>query len=332
MSQKYAKGASMGEYGLALGLVTTFAIGSMVLLRDSISDLLLGSNGKFSAAGVVAVTNAPSSAGGEAPARGGAQAPEPRGGQTGKANFKGSGYYGLTTDPATGAPIIQLMETSGGTTNVTSVDGHSHTLGSARLAMALSDLAAQQTDPALKSYYDKMAELAFYMGGVEGELDGVQGLQLTEDSLNYKEGSALRDLLMYQGQLQKLIDNPPAGADPQAVAQALPLAADVFNIAQNYLNTFEKHIQNGQVQSFIVKDNSKPGAALSKKSESSDSPLAAKTYDQIWASQGGLTSLKAECAEVLNEYRATGPVEATLKDAQALDTAGAAPAPAGDGT
>jgi hypothetical protein len=167
-------------------------------------------------------------------------------------NLPGSGYYALLRDPQTGETGLKLV---GGNqvseSNVTSVDGSRlHTLGTVMISNSLAQLAEKEQEPQLKAYYSKLAELSYYLGGAQGEIDNVLGLELDfrKGNVSYSRGDGLRDIYQFQKELGALVENPPDNLSPASFNEVMPLASTVYNIAQKYLNAFDRFIgPNGEV-------------------------------------------------------------------------------------
>jgi len=358
-NQNGSKGVSMSEYALVLSLVTLLALASLTTMGGSISGFLSNTANAFSGGPLAALGltkpagNMPaavlspeelakSTALGSGSGSGSSSTPgsentgssgsmDSTGSTSGSGIQKtnGNGYYTIAMDPKTGQPVMTLVDAPGMSTNVTSVDGQVHTLGTLRLAQELYDLSTQQSDPVLKNYYSEMAKWSYYLGGAEGEIDGVGPLSIK----GYSKGDALGDIYLYHNKLQTLINNPPPGANPQQLMQAMPLAADVYNIAKNYLNTLDQFIEpNGKVISSFgtgyCGDScgfslGEPGSALTNanglgatpddfRSSTSD----AAPYHQIMS----FSEIKKSAYNVLSSYEVeSAPVEATLTDASKLD-------------
>jgi Flp pilus assembly pilin Flp len=238
------RGVTLAEYAVLLGLVLVMSIGGLKLLGGSISSLLGEASQKSANQGTIKLLG--SSAQSTAVASGGTL------------GLKGSGYYGIKVNPTTGQPELTMINGASATnSNVSSIDGsRMNTLGSVMIASSLADLAAQQTDPELRSYYDKMAKLSYYLAGAEGELDEVPGLQLDilQGDKTYSKGNALADIVVYTSQLDGLMNNPPQTLSQTGYMQAMPLAADVYNIAHQYHNAFSRFVdEKGKVsQNFGV--------------------------------------------------------------------------------
>jgi Flp pilus assembly pilin Flp len=171
---------------------------------------------------------------------------QPHSATSGRIAAPGSGNapaYTLKTDPATGEMTFQLGDTGNNVaTNVTSIDGKTmNTLGSTLLADQLDQLAQAETDPALKSYYTQLAQLSYYMGGAEGVLDNIQSLT-PPASQTYTNADALHDVVTLSTQLKDLMSNPPANLDQASFNEVMPLAAEVYNIANKYQTGLSDYI------------------------------------------------------------------------------------------
>lgn len=323
--QNHHPGISATEYALFAGLLAVTAIAGLNVLGGSVSSLLSASDTRLSAPNTLSVLAPIPSAQVGKPA-GNSENPD----SGSPLPYKGSGYYAVLTDSATGMPKLQLTDgTAGGVKNVSSVDGNQlNALGSLLLARKLDEMASQQTDPEIKDYYGQMAKLAYYMGAAEGELDDVAGLHLITviDGRKYSNGDALRDLNQYHAQLDTLMQNPPPGINPQEFGVVMPMAVEVFNIGHNYVNQLSDFIKpNGDVTA-----NFKVDAA-----NRDDGPAAGSTFRQIdhlipggtptgksYETYMPYTELKSTVATVLAKSVPvlSQPVETTWTDATAIDT------------
>ncbi len=314
------KGVTITEYGLALGLIAIAAVVGIATLGGSISTLL--SNSKVAAGGSGSTLDLlkPAKSGGSASA-----------GNEAGASKKSGGYYVMVSDPTTGAPMLQMVVgTSDDPTNATSLDGNTrNTLGSLILANQMSELAEQQRSPELKAYYQKMAEMSYYLGAAEGEMDEVEGLALWQDFGNgatYSKGDALNDIMYYQGELQKLMSNPPPGANPRDMAKALPLAADTYNIAEKYKATFSRFIgpdgkvtQNfGLCAEFCPGGDGSSGSSLALADQMTSSPSLAMMHTRYHELIPYGTVQQQAQAILQHNKVGSVHVEATLSNAAAL--------------
>lgn len=236
--------------------------------------------------------------------------------------LQGSGYYSITTDPATGQPTIELVKgATGVNTNVSSIDGgRMNTLGSIMLAQSLSELADKQTDPVLKEYFSEMAKQGFYLGGAEAELDDIPPLD--ESSTRYTNGDALHDIVSFNKQLATLINNPPPQLSADAFNEAMPLVTSIYNIANNYQNTLARFIQkDGSVNNFgnpatYSSGTGEPGSVLTMPNLKDDQAAVGSSYKQLRT----LSEMKALSAQLLKDQNvASVPVRSTLTNATELD-------------
>lgn len=215
----------------------------------------------------------------------------------------GTGYYTVVTDPDTGKPKLMTMTESGQPTNITSIDGNQfNALGSTMIANTLRQRAEAETDPELKSYYTKLANNAYYMGAIEGTLDGMS--QFSFESQYGNRTMALYDFEWQKSGMKHLIDNPPAGLDEQTYASIMPLAAEVYNIGQHYDLTHNYSTNNnGSIEyrnPLDVGKNIKGMASINQ----------VTTLDE----------LKSISAQVLSDNKVESvPVEVTLTDATLID-------------
>jgi Flp pilus assembly pilin Flp len=338
-------GVGMTEYAVLLGLLAVVAIAGVNMLGGSVRDLFKQANttlGAKNSLSMVAAPQNPLSAAALPSAK--STAGNAQGG------WMGSGYYALMTDPVTGQPSLKLVDgSSAEMTNLTSVDGNAvNALGSVRLAKALDILAQQQSDPSLAQYYATMAKSAYYLGGSEGELDHMltllQGWDDPSTNTGYTAHSGLSDIAYYQSQLQQQLQNPPAGLNMQEFKQVMPLAAEVFNIAQNYGNHFSAvkdapvigNPANCKKGIDCALGNGRPGSAMTGYAQATTDPTYADGkwdtastlpavnptslhYDQIT----NYANMKKKAAQAMAAYPLdTGPVITTFKDAKSIDTHG----------
>jgi hypothetical protein len=195
-------------------------------------------------------------------------------------------------------------------TNVTSVGGdRMNTLGTLMIANQLAKMAETETKPELRNYYAKMAELSFYLGGAEGELDNVPGLN---QDVPYCNGDALRDVVSFSQELQSLINHPPENVSKDAV----PLAAEVFNIAQSYKTALSQYIlPDGSVVDLVEPlDTAQqtPGNILTRTDLITGDPPSGISYSQVI----NYTELQKQAQTVLTDNKVESvPVEVTLQDA-----------------
>jgi Flp pilus assembly pilin Flp len=353
------RGIAIPEYSILLGLVTILAIGGLTLLGDATQSLFSQSGDTLRGSNSMALFNQNgASNSGTAPyleKKAVVFGEAVVGGAPSTLSLKGGGYLNMAIDPATGQPVLKVVNGSSGVNvNVNSVEGsHYNVLGSVMLASKLEELANQQTDPKVKDYYNNLAKYAYYLGGAEGVMDNVKQVAWENVSKGtwdpktgmlqtYTLGDGLRDVYSYQQQLQSLLSNPPSDINPQELKQVMPYALDVANIAQNYVNTFDKFIDaNGQVkQNFgdpgqcTLQSQSmglpggcnlgtpSPGAALANVANAVASPpnsheMLGIPYDQLVS----LSQLKINANKVLAAYDVSDtPVVATFTDAKTADT------------
>lgn len=233
----------------------------------------------------------------------------------------GTGYYTTMQDPHTGKMV--LVQADPLTISVAGSNGNLNTLGTLLLAKKLSKLADAQTDPVTKNYYGQLAQLAYYMGGAEGELDDLPGLGI-KDGSHYRNGDALQDVYNFQQSLLQLMQNPPPGLNKQELGQVLPLATEVFNIGHMYVNNLSHFMDdNGQVvRSYSVNGwgsgTGEPGSGLVSASQTkAEGPPLGQSYKNLVSYK----TLKQESDRLLDEYKITSePVKITLQDAREIDT------------
>jgi len=299
-----SKGNTLGEYALLLGLLGVLVVSGLHMLGFSVNNLLGAST----------------------------QAPQ-RDAMT--------NYYSNTLGAKvalTSAPV--LTNSNGGlsnsltatpvSTNVTSVEGNNrYTLGSLRLADNLDQMAQQATNPVVQAYYAQLAELSYYMGANEGELDDFDNYS---KGSSYSNADALNDLLSKQAQLQALIKNPPAGVSQADLQAVLPYVQEVDTIASSYKSTLQSVIgPDGTVKAeFSIREATEHVACSI--STCQDMLLVPNnknfivhntTYDALVPYE----QLKAQVQTTLskNPLSADPPVMTTLQDATTTDSKAAAP-------
>jgi hypothetical protein len=221
-------GVSAVEYCVVLGLIVGLSVAGLKLFGSSTANLLSNSNNRLSQHNTLSLL-------------------EPSHSNT-SLNLPGSGYYVLLRNPKTGETGLKLVDGNQvSETNVTSVDGNRlHTLGSAMISKGLAQLSEKEKDPQLKDYYSKLAELSYYLGGAQGEMDSVLGLDINSQNNKgrYTRGDALRDIYQYQKELGALMESPPVNLSSASFNEVMPLVSTVYNIAQKYLNTFDQYIED----------------------------------------------------------------------------------------
>lgn len=319
-------GITLVEYAILFGLVIVMSIVGLKLLGGNIASLLNGSGTKVASNNPISILN-----------------PAAQVTPSGK-GMVGSGYYQMTIDPKTGQPVLAVVNGANATaTNVSSVDGNMNTLGGVMLAKGLDALAAQQTDPVLKSYYAKMAWNAYYLAGTEGELDNLVGLDINPigpPDTTYTKGDALRDLYTYSQALSDLMNNPPANLNTADFLQSMPLATDAFNISKQYENSFSRfadaqgNVANNFGLATLCNGSScpvgtgAPGSALANANLASTNLqglviMYNKPYDQFI----DYATLKNTSNQILTEHNLNNsPVVSTITDAKCLNTIATTPA------
>lgn len=347
-------GIAIPEYSILLGLVTLLAIGGLTLLGDATQSLFSQSGGTLRGNSMALINQGDASnISGTAPYL--LKKATNFGGAPSTLSLKGGGYLNMAIDPATGQPVLQVVNGSSGVNvNVNSVEGSNYNvLGGVMLANKLDELASQQTDPKVKDYYSSLAKYAYYLGGAEGVMDNVKQVAWENVSKGtwdpktgmlqtYTLGDGLRDVYSYQQQLQSLLSNPPGDINAQELKQVMPYALDAANIAQNYVNTFDKFIDaNGQVKQNFGDPSQcstqsqamglpggcnlgtpSPGAAIANVANAVASPpngheMLGIPYDQLVQ----LSQLKINANKVLAAYDVSDTqVVATFTDARITDT------------
>lgn len=253
-----AKGNTLSEYGLCIGLLAFTCVVGLKLMGNSMSNSLteLPKNN-----GVAQMVHLDFS---------GKSQPSKAGGSV---KLQGGGYYVQTVDPATGNIEFQL--TSGGNgsvTNATSLDGSRwNSVGQFQIAETLIKLAEQQTDPNMRAFIMSLAQKSYYMGAAEGEIDAVQQLQQHDPGQptgDYGKANGLTDIKRLQQDIIGLLNNPPSGMDKDLLTQVNALSLDVYNIGQSYVNTLKGVPDNAQYSFNLSTDtasgvgNGTPGQAL----------------------------------------------------------------------
>lgn len=242
LSNRFVAGVSMVEYAVLIGLVCLVSLLGLQSLGTSTKQLLSDSGQTLEIDNTLGLLQKQVN-----------QKP---------ANLTGSGYYVIVKDPVTQKPKFQVVEGNQATaTNVTSIDGdRMNTLGTIMIANRLQEMAEAETDPELKNYYAKMAELSFYLGGAEGELDDIPELTLPPDQ--YTNADALKDILTLSSKMKNMLNNPPSGLSPDKFNEVMPLASNVYNIALNYKNKLGAYIDpNGYGIKQFDTINPNPGAS-----------------------------------------------------------------------
>lgn len=315
-------GNTLTEYGLAIALIALLGFTGLKVLGGSVSETL--GSVKQNEAPLMRMASLDFGGTGTAPSMTVAQ---------GNVPLTGKGYYTLAIDPATGIPSLKATDGGGSTaTNATSIEGDQwNTLGGFHIADSLEELAKAQTDPAAQDYLMQMAKTAYYLGAAEGELDGVQGFEFPDDYTNLH---AYRDVLKFQSELKSLMSKPPAGIDPALLREAMPLAVDVYNIAQTYSNSLAPIVSQYPNQNFGTNalganhnfGSGTPGSML----EAADKLVAELdtradlnnklSYTQIMS----FTQLKNTAQQLLAANNLDSePVKATFTDAEMIEGAAA---------
>ncbi len=305
-----SKGLSLTEYSLLLAAIGVVAIGALHALRDSTAGLITRTDQAMAPRSTLNLLTVKLS---------GQPAPV----------AAGKGYYSTTTDE-NGQSALTVTENSNGFgTNVSSIDGNLlNTLGSVKIADTLADLADQEQNPEVKTYLAKMAKASYYMGAAEGELDNIPGL--TQNG--YTKGDALSDIYKHQQQLKALMANPPQEMNRNQYNEVVPLAADVSNIGQQYLEAMEQFLDsNGNVSANFgdpsqcslggcLVGNGQPGSAIENADRLVKNPrgavqLSNKTYEQYMS----YNKLQKTTDNLLTQNRISSePVRATMNSAKRI--------------
>lgn len=318
----FSPGVSLAEYAILIGLIAIVGMAGLKLLGSSTSGVLQGTAQPLAQGGTLNLL---------APVPNAGSAKSMPGNQNPVVVMKGGGYYALIPDPTTGQPVLKLVDGSQGVgTNVSSIDGgRMNVLGSMMLAKKLDQLASEEADPTLKAYYEKMARLSYYLGGAEGELDDVPGLD--QDVMVYNNGDALRDIYQYSKALQSLLQNPPSNMDSEAMAAVLPLGANVYNIAKNYMNSLSQFITpGGKVTAFAnaisnASGSGEPGSAMQ---ESNLIATGTGLHPSDYTRLVDYGRIKTMAKQLLSDKQVDSvPVESTLSSAVSVDEQAQATSP-----
>lgn len=335
-------GVSLTEYAILIGLVGIVSILSLQALGGSTYNLFADSSTTLKDKGTLSLLNTPASA----------QSSQQKSGAKGV--LYENDNYKLTTDPATGKIAFQLSEGNQGTSsNTTSLDGDKlNTLGTSMIANKFQQLADAESDPAIREYYEELAKASFYLGAAEGKLDGVDALD--PNNPNYTSADALRDVITLSQQMAHLLSNPPSNLDKANSTEVIPLAVEVYNIAQTYKEGLSDYIGPDGVRTkefettTTVTQTKKPGFLAKlfggkKKVTTSTETVVASTgtgepgsvLDTIQKTKPGpiqesytpysrlvnYEQLKNKSKEVLAQNNvASVPVESTLVNATTIDT------------
>lgn len=212
---------------------------------------------------------------------------------------------------------LPLHDTAGSPTNVTSVEGSLvNTVHSMQDLQKIESLIATLTDPAAIRWAQQLSQVTHFMVGAEGENTGVKELTVKSvpDSGMYADASALRDVFLYQQQLGKLLEAPPAGADVQTVQQILALGQDALGNAQPFLT---------QLKPYIKADGSLDVSAWAAKAKQDGEIMSTTPYDQTISYADLQKSVTKALQSNLKKVPQT--VQTTLVDAKTLQTASTLP-------
>jgi hypothetical protein len=308
------QGNVLTEYGLILGLIALVGVAAVKTHGLSVSELLGGFDKSKQPVSHMAELNFQLTSGKQQ-----TQNPVAKG----AVPLKGPGYYTVAINPHTGQPILQLTDNnSNAVTNATSIDGSQwNSLGQFRLANSLEDLAAAEQDPAARNYLNKLAKYSYYLGLAEGELDNVPNLQLPD---NYWHIDALKDVISLKAEIQKLMNNPPSTISQESLTQALPLATDVYNIAQSYSNKLSQYANQRNIDFYPATTpgiaDGEPGNMLTSTAPMTCTKIPAQEHGMTAAEVMSYQDLKAVAASVLSDNHVESTnVESTLTDATAVD-------------
>jgi Flp pilus assembly pilin Flp len=288
-------GGALTEYGLVLSLVIFLSIAALFLLGDSVTDVFKGNSSVLASSSVQQLVSL----------------------QFNQSNIP-PGKGKLTIDSVTGWPVMQLSDsnTAGGV-NTTSTEGIRATATNTMdEASQLSSALSQISDPDTREWAEQITRLAYYLGGAEGSYAGVSSLAVnpTDDmhpQADYNQAAALSDIYTYQKALLTVIQYPPSGANPEEVQTIIPLAVNVWNNAQVYVEELTPYFdQNGRLNQNALKDSPLNGGNVK---------LSNLSYDQIVA----YDTLQSKVSQVLADGSASGTtaVQSTLQGATAVKQA-----------
>jgi hypothetical protein len=326
-------GQSLVEYGLFGALLIALPLLALQLFGNSLSSFFYGQSNTLQNKSTLSLLSTPKNSDLSGLQAGSdSQAGNPL-------NLKGGGFFTVVKNAKTGQFMLKQVDANGGVTNVTSVAGDQfNTLGTLRIARQLDALAQQQTDPALQNYYARLAQQAYYMGAAEGELDDVPGLSIYSKLAHYQytNGDGLQEVVDRNRELMALMQNPPAGFDNEAFNQVMPLAAEVFNIGQNYLNHMSNFLDaKGNVPNNFGNNvagdpytGSGNGTAGSNIAMADNMGKATPIIGTHYADFVPYDTLKANVAHLLDTNAIKpAPVKITLTDAKTIDQSASAQQP-----
>lgn len=228
-------GSTATEFGILVALVVLLAVGGLMALRGSITNLLAGLSGRtaISNPGSIIGSNSP---GGSAPGKGSSG---------GSVILQGGKGY-MTLNLQSGGPVLQPVQSGGGAvTNATSVDGnHWNSIGTVMLGNTLQQMADQQSDPKAAAFLAEWAKYGFYSAQAQSIREGMPIVGIEQMTNNpqvtnpiYTPQNALVDLYTYQQQMMTLMKQPPPPSLSQAdYASALAVMTDMYDIGQGYIN------------------------------------------------------------------------------------------------
>lgn len=306
------QGNTMAEYGLIGGLVILVALGGLMALGGSIAKI------------------------GEQFSTGLAQRKKPLSiAQTGivasyagkNSNLPGSEHAIVIHNPNTARPSLEVLNHKNGTIEVMGIDGtRENTLGTIMLANTFEDLAQEEVDPKSAEYIRKLAEVSYYLGAAQGNVDGVKALTAPQPRDGfYNTANALADIHRYHSKMTTLLSSPPTTMGDRTKKVLMPLANEVREISQRYLDNYKSIInQYGHVSYDASIDSFRgdgtPGSSLGK---SLKGDFKFGTFYKQVKSYSDLVSyeeVKAKASRVLSDNKVESvTVETTLTDAQKTD-------------
>lgn len=343
-----SSGVTLTEYAILIALIAGLSVIGLKLLGNSTSDLFIGTSKSLEASTIAAVASAASPTN-SSDSENSQWISKP----TSKENYQ------ITTDPVTGQPLLELVPTGGSGTNVSSSDGMQKTLGTFMVAETLTKMANAEKDPYAQSYYSKLAELTYYLGGTEGVMENIDSLQVSEEvtigknkkaeeiEAPYTPQNALSDLMTYQNELEALLSSPPLGVSKEAVNKVTPLVKSSLEIADSYIENNQDFIQETKKGDIIVDAsiNEVLGAELSElstygngknkgkgnsngkakgKGKIKSMPTASQSYHNL-VSVDKLRDIAQSM--VIDSQVSSTPVETTLENAVKIDPVLTPPAP-----
>lgn len=312
----YLAGQQLSEFAIILGLVVVLSGIILFQFKDSVPELINGTSGNLKDSSdshmvsqTLGGTNTGASGNGTTsfPSATGGEGPQPQ-------KFQ----LEIQLEPVDQRVEIRPYSSTGtdGIGNTTSELGEDtrvdinrskvypaldNVYGTLKVAKVLQAMADEEPDNTVKAYYQHLARLSYYIGGTEGELDDLNGLDInpsiTGNGKNYSNGDAARDIINYSKQLRDLVDHPPASLNHQSLFMAQALGHEVWRVSQTYINGFKGLLdENDHITENWSNDpdceakktceqGGRPGLSLtSKKDTGYDKtlPIQGWQYDQLY--------------------------------------------------